>query len=85
LTFSKKKGIYCLTVSDLSPSTTYYYRAGARNAAGVSYGDVKSFTTTSPLADFSVRKTVRNLSDGTAFADSMSRISFSQNSWLKDF
>lgn len=38
--------MYCITVSGLLPSTTYYYRAIARNSAGTSYGETKSFTTT---------------------------------------
>lgn len=40
-----QSGMYCITVSGLSPSTTYYYRAGARNSAGTSYGETKTFTT----------------------------------------
>lgn len=40
--------VYCTTVSGLSQGTTYFYRAGARNSAGTSYGEIKSFTTTSP-------------------------------------
>ncbi|TSC75744.1 MAG: FG-GAP repeat-calx-beta protein [Parcubacteria group bacterium Gr01-1014_30] len=66
-------GMYCITVSGLDSSTTYFYRAGARNTAGVSYGETKSFTTTTPQAgtDFSVSKTVRNLSQGTSFAESV--------------
>jgi len=39
-------GIYCITVSNLLPCTTYHYRAAARNDAGTSYGSNKSFTTT---------------------------------------
>jgi uncharacterized repeat protein (TIGR01451 family) len=63
-------GLYCVTVSDLNPSTTYYYRAGARNAGGTSYGEIKSFTTgaVEQIPDFSIEKTVRNLSDGTIFS-----------------
>lgn len=39
-------GIYCVTVSNLSPCTTYHYRAVAQNSAGTSYGEDKTFTTT---------------------------------------
>ena len=39
-------GFYCITVSDLLPLTTYNYRAAARNSAGTSYGENKTFTTT---------------------------------------
>lgn len=38
-------GIYSQTVSGLTPSTTYYVRAYAINAAGTSYGNEVSFTT----------------------------------------
>ncbi|MDI6603178.1 MAG: fibronectin type III domain-containing protein [Patescibacteria group bacterium] len=40
-----QQGIYCITVSNLSPCTTYHYRAVAKNSAGISYGEDKSFTT----------------------------------------
>jgi len=39
-------GNYCITVSSLSPCTTYHYRAVAQNSAGTAYGDDKTFTTT---------------------------------------
>ena len=39
-------GNYCITVSGLSPCTTYHYRAVAQNSAGTAYGDDKTFTTT---------------------------------------
>lgn len=39
-------GLYCTTVSNLSPCTTYNYRAVAKNTAGTSYGENKTFTTT---------------------------------------
>ena len=38
-------GIYCITVSGLKPCTTYHYRAVAKNSAGISYGENKTFTT----------------------------------------
>ena len=38
-------GTFISNISDLTPETTYYVRAYATNAAGTSYGDVKSFTT----------------------------------------
>lgn len=53
-------GIYCITVSGLSPCTTYHYRAVAQNSAGTSYGEDKIFTTTcSPTVDLKA-----NNSDG---------------------
>jgi hypothetical protein len=38
-------GKYCITVSNLKPCTTYYYRAAMRNKAGPSYGAEQSRTT----------------------------------------
>ena len=37
--------IYSSAVAGLTPSTTYYYKAYATNAAGISYGAQRSFTT----------------------------------------
>jgi len=46
---------YCITVSGLIPSTTYHYRAVARNSADTSYGEDKTFTTLSgPSVDLRV-------------------------------
>jgi len=41
----KQDGIYCLRVTKLMPCTTYYYRAIAKNSAGVNYGELKSIKT----------------------------------------
>jgi len=38
-------GKYCITVSNLQPCTTYYYRAAMSNKAGPSYGAEQSRTT----------------------------------------
>jgi len=38
-------GLFCYTLTGLTPATTYYYRAIARNSAGTDYGEIKSFTT----------------------------------------
>ena len=40
-----EKGIYCISVANLSPCTTYHYRAVAKNSAGTAYGREKTFTT----------------------------------------
>lgn len=40
-------GLFCSTIYNLDPSTTYHYRAVAKNSAGVSYGEDKTFTTLS--------------------------------------
>lgn len=39
-------GLFCATVYNLEPCTTYNYRAVAKNSAGTSYGGNQSFTTT---------------------------------------
>jgi len=41
-----QEGVYCISVSGFSPCTTYHYRAVAKNSAGTSYGENKTFTTT---------------------------------------
>ncbi|MGB9743612.1 MAG: hypothetical protein ACPLW9_02825 [Minisyncoccales bacterium] len=38
-------GLFCYTLTNLTPGTTYYYRAMARNSAGSDSGEIKSFTT----------------------------------------
>lgn len=38
-------GLFCATVYNLEPCTTYHYRAIARNSAGTSYGENKTLTT----------------------------------------
>ncbi len=38
-------GTYSCQITNLTPNTTYYYRAKATNAAGTSYGNEMSFTT----------------------------------------
>jgi len=40
-------GVFDITLRDLSPQTTYYFRAKAENADGIAYGAEKGFTTTS--------------------------------------
>lgn len=40
------RGAYSLTVTGLTPSTDYYYRAYAKNDVGISYGEYVKFTTT---------------------------------------
>jgi len=38
-------GLFCSTVYNLDPCTTYYYRAVGKNSSGTSYGENKTFTT----------------------------------------
>ena len=38
-------GPFTLKIIDLNSTTTYYYRAFARNAAGIAYGETKQFET----------------------------------------
>ena len=44
-------GSYAVTITGLTPSTTYYVRAYAINSHGTSYGDNKSFTTSCGIID----------------------------------
>lgn len=43
-------GAFAITITGLSPSTTYYYRAYATNSEGEGYGDWVSFITTASPA-----------------------------------
>ncbi len=38
-------GNYSISLGNLSPNTTYYYKAYATNAGGTTYGSQQSFTT----------------------------------------
>ncbi len=40
-----KPGIYCINVNKLKKCTTYYYRAVAKNSAGINYGEIRSIKT----------------------------------------
>jgi uncharacterized protein (TIGR02145 family) len=42
-------GVFTSPVSYLNPGTTYYVRAYAYNSAGISYGEIREFTTTGSL------------------------------------
>ncbi len=71
-----QEGMYCITVSGLEPSTTYYYRAAARNSAGTSYGEIKSFTTTDePAVDLKA-----NGFDGSITVDYNTSVNLTWNS-----
>lgn len=48
---------YCVSVTDISPCTTYHYRAVARNSSGISYGEDKTFTTICPQLSVSLLPT----------------------------
>ena len=41
----KNPGIFCIKVINLTPCTTYYYRAVAQNSAGTNYGEIKEIKT----------------------------------------
>jgi len=44
-TYRTGLGSFCAVITGLDSCTTYYYRAVAKNSAGTSYGETKSFTT----------------------------------------
>ena len=49
-------GSFCAVVYNLEPCTTYHYRAVAKNSAGTSYGENKTFTTKcSPLVTVDIK------------------------------
>jgi len=50
-----QRGLYCFTVSNLSPCTIYNYRAVTKNTTGTSYGENKTFTTTCNSTAVSIR------------------------------
>ncbi len=60
-------GPYCITISGLQPATTYHYQAAARNSAGTSFGELRSFTTTGGFIDVDLRA---NGSNGSIFINS---------------
>jgi hypothetical protein len=65
-------GVFSQAVSGLTPDTTYYVRAYAENAYGVSYGAEQTFTTLCFDAPVNLRATATNLFDFTAAWDAVS-------------
>ncbi|MCU0660475.1 MAG: hypothetical protein MUD00_02575 [Candidatus Pacebacteria bacterium] len=61
-------GDFDYTVDDLTPGTTYYFRAVAENTRGISYGTIKSFTTAGT--------SLENSSDFSALTSLATGISF---------
>lgn len=70
-------GLFCATIYNLTPGTTYHYRAVAKNSAGTSYGEDKTFTTT--VAPVSVDLKANN-SDGPIFLRFRDYVNLSWNS-----
>lgn len=54
-------GLFCATVYNLEPGTVYNYRAVAKNSAGTSYGENRTFTTTAAPVNVDIKA---NGSDG---------------------
>lgn len=52
-------GAYTLSVENLTPGTTYYYRAFATDGSGTSYGSWQTFTTDSPTYNVTIDGTDR--------------------------
>lgn len=57
-----QSGIYCITITGLTPFTTYNYRAAARNSVDTSFGQNKSFTT---VPESTSVQTAASISNGT--------------------
>ncbi len=57
-------GLFCATIHSLEPNTTYHYRAVARNSAGTSYGENRTFTTRATAARVDLKA---NGSDGPIY------------------
>ena len=54
-------GAFTCTLTDLAPNTTYYVKAYATNSVGTSYGEQKTFTTTSVVAPIVTTSSVSNV------------------------
>lgn len=48
MSYGNGTGMFSGTITELTPSTTYFVRAYATNCAGTAYGSTVSFTTTNP-------------------------------------
>ncbi|KKP31770.1 MAG: hypothetical protein A2312_01975 [Candidatus Staskawiczbacteria bacterium RIFOXYB2_FULL_32_9] len=66
-------GSFSQNVANLQPNTLYNFRAVAQDSSGqISYGQNMTFQTTGSQSTITVIKTVRNLSSGTNWANSVS-------------
>src|SRR3989339_32148 len=66
-------GSFSQNVANLQPNTLYNFRAVAQDSSGqISYGQNMTFQTTGRQSTITVIKTVRNLSSGTNWANSVS-------------
>ena len=54
-------GAFTCTLTDLTPNTTYYVKAYATNSVGTSYGEQKTFTTTSVSAPIVITNDVSDI------------------------
>lgn len=70
-------GLFCATVYNLEPATTYHYRAAARNSGGTSYGENKTFFTKSAPVSIDIKA---NGSDGPITLNYREYITLSWNS-----
>ena len=74
-------GIYCITVSNLSPCTAYHYRAAAQNSAGTTFGENKTFTTScGPTVDLKANGSDGPISVAYGSSVTLTWISSSANS-----
>lgn len=63
----RELGKYCITVSNLTPCTTYYYRAAMENKAGPSYGAELSKTTSCEESSTTTGKVLGATASPTGF------------------
>lgn len=71
-------GLFCTTIYNLEPAATYHYRAVAKNSAGTSYGEDRTFTTLSqPTVSVDLKA---NNSDGSITLNYRSYVNLSWNS-----
>ena len=56
---------YFIVVSDLIPTTKYYFRAFATNSIGIAYGDILSFTTNDAITPNVITGGYENITEST--------------------
>lgn len=63
-------------ITGLTPQTQYYYQIEATNSAGITTSSIGTFTTSSPIADYSFNNTYNNVNGNTPFSNLAGTTSF---------